>query len=91
MNFCPDFVKENSNNVFLIEDLIKHIDYLKNLIGVDYIGLGSDFDGIEGNLEIKDASFMPILIKKLKDHGYSDDDIEKITYKNVLNLFKKVL
>jgi len=91
MNFCPDFVKENSNNVFLIEDLIKHIDYLKNLIGIDYIGLGSDFDRKERNLEIKDASFMPLLIEKLKDHGYSDDDIEKITYKNVLNLFKKVL
>ena len=91
INYCPDFVKENSNNVLLIEDLIKHIDYLKELIGIDYIGLGSDFDGIDGDLEIKDASFIPLLIERLKEHGYSDSDIGKITYKNVLNLFKKVL
>ncbi len=91
INYCPDFVKENSNNILLIDDLIRHIDYLKNLIGIDYIGLGSDFDGIDGDLELKDASFIPLLISRLKEHGYSDADIEKITYKNALNLFKKVL
>ena len=40
----------------------KHIDYLKDLIGIDHIALGSDFDGIEGNLEIKDASYLPLLL-----------------------------
>ena len=91
INYCPDFVKENSNNVLSIDDLIKHIDYMKKLIGIDYIGLGSDFDGIDGDLEMKDASYVNLLIEKLKEHGYTEADIEKITYKNVLNLFKKVL
>lgn len=91
INYCPDFVKEDSNQRMYISDLIKHIDYLKNLIGIDYIGLGSDFDGIEGDLEIKDASHMNLLIQALVEAGYQQDEIDKITHQNVLRLFKEIL
>ena len=70
---------------------ISKFDYLKNLIGIDHVALGSDFDGIDGELEIKDASYLPLLISKLKEHGYSDEDINKITHQNALNLFSKIL
>ena len=90
MNYYPQFVIKDSN-VLKIDDLIKHIDYLKDLIGIDHVALGSDFDGIDGELEIKDASYLPLLISKLKEHGYSDEDINKITHQNALNLFSKIL
>lgn len=88
INFCHDFVTE-SDTLATIEDVIKHIDYIKNLIGIDYIGLGSDFDGISNkNIELKDATMMPKLLQSLSNHGYSDEEIEKIAYKNVLRVMK---
>lgn len=90
INYCPNFLKEQADSM-KIEDVIRHIDYLKKLIGIDYIALGSDFDGIDGNLELKDASYLPLLIEKLKESGYSDLEINKITHENALRLFKEVL
>lgn len=90
INYCPNFLKEQSNKME-ITDVIKHIKYLKELIGIDYIALGSDFDGIEGELELKDASYLPLLIEKLKEAGFKNEEIEKITHQNALRLFKEVL
>ncbi len=90
VNYCPGFVKEQANSM-KIADLIKHIDYLKETIGIDHIGLGSDFDGIDGDLELKDASSLPNLTLALEKAGYSDGEIAKITHLNVLRLFKEVL
>ena len=65
--------------------------YIKDLVGIDYIGLGSDFDGISQNLEIKDASMMPLLEKALLEAGLTVEEVEKVFYKNVLRLYKEVL
>src|SRR5699024_2089931 len=71
INFCGDFLKTipNGNARSCIEDIVKHILYVKNLVGIDYVGLCSDFDGISQNLEIKDASMMPMLKDALFDAG----------------------
>lgn len=91
INYCHDFVTE-SDECATIKDIVKHIIHIKNLIGIDYIGLGSDFDGIENdNIELKDASLMPLLIEELKKQGFSNEEIDKITYKNVLRVFKENL
>ena len=71
--------------------MIKHIRYIYNLAGLDVIGLGTDFDGIERNLEIDNASMMPILIEALKKDGFTQEEIEKICYKNVLRVYKEIL
>ncbi len=90
INYCPEFLKEQSHKME-ITDVIKHIKYLKELIGIDYIALGSDFDGIEGELELKDASYLPLLVEKLKDADFTEEEIQKITHQNALRLFKEVL
>ena len=88
INYCHDFIKD-SDECASIKDIVKHIVYIKNLIGIDYIGLGSDFDGIENdNIELKDASLMPLLIEELQRQNFTNEEIEKITYKNVLRVFK---
>lgn len=93
INFCGDFLKETPTGgaKSSIKSIIEHIDYIKGLVGIDYIGLGSDFDGIEPSLEIKNASYMPTLEKALEEHGYSKEEIEKIFYKNVLRVYQEVL
>lgn len=88
INYCPSFVKKDEDLV-TIKDIVKHIIHIRDLIGIDYIGLGSDFDGISNQrLELKDASMMNEVIKELKQNNFSDEDIDKICFKNVLRVFK---
>lgn len=74
-----------------IEKVIEHIDYIKNLVGIDYIGIGSDFDGgITPPNELYDASCYPELTKKLVERGYTEEEIKKILGGNFLRIFKQV-
>lgn len=93
INFAADFLAETSNDdaMSCIEDMVKHILYIKEIAGIDCIGLGSDFDGIPQNLELKDASYMPRLYQALQMAQLSEEDIEKIFYKNVLRVYKTIL
>jgi microsomal dipeptidase-like Zn-dependent dipeptidase len=74
-----------------IDYLIDHIDYIVKLVGIDYVGLGSDFDGsIYTPNEMYDATCYPIITKKLVERGYKEDEIRKILGLNFLRVFKKV-
>jgi len=82
-----------ANNPFpTVQRVADHIDYVKNLVGIDYIGLGSDFDGVGDSLPtgLKDVSMYPNLIAELLKRGYSREDIEKICYKNVFRVWHAV-
>ena len=76
-----------------VSDVADHIDHVVSLVGIDYVGLGSDYDGVGDSLPIglKDASTYPNLIKELLARGYTEADIEKICYKNVFRVWNKVL
>lgn len=93
INFCGDFLKqsETGGERSEIQDMVKHILYIKKLAGIDCIGLGTDFDGIAPNLEISDASMMPLLKEALEKAGLSEEEIEKIFYRNVLRVYQEVL
>ena len=74
-----------------IDVLIDHIDYIVKLVGIDYVGLGSDFDGgISTPNELYDATCYPVITKKLVERGYSEQDIRKILGLNFLRVFKRV-
>ena len=74
-----------------VDILIDHIDYIVKLVGVDYVGLGSDFDGsINTPNELYDATCYPIITKKLAERGYKEEEIRKILGLNFLRVFKKV-
>lgn len=74
-----------------IDKVIEHIDYIKNLVGADYVGLGSDFDGgISPPAELYDASCYPMITKKLVELGYTDEEIKKILGLNMLRVFKQI-
>lgn len=90
LNYCSAFIDNDDQNFTTIEGMVKHINHIVNIGGIDCVGLGSDFDGIENGLEIKDASGVQLLYKELKKY-YSEDDIEKIFYKNVLRVYSKCL
>lgn len=75
-----------------ISEVVKHIDHVVKIAGIDHVGLGSDFDGVGDALPtgLKDVSFYPNLIYHLLKKGYSAKDIEKICSGNVLRVWKAV-
>ncbi len=71
--------------------LMDHLDYIVRLIGVDHVGLGSDFDGIEAPpKELNGVEDFPLITKELLKRGYSKKDIKKILGANFLRVFKQV-
>ena len=75
-----------------LSDVVDHIDHVVQLVGIDYVGLGSDFDGVGDSLPVglKDVSQYPNLIAALLDRGYSESDIEKILSGNILRVWSEV-
>lgn len=75
-----------------VQKVADHIDHVVSLVGVDYVGLGSDYDGVGDSLPkgLKDVSTYPNLIKELLKRGYTPEDIEKICYKNTFRVWSKV-
>ena len=64
-----------------------HIDHVVSLVGVNHVGIGSDFDGIEVTPDgMEDASMMPKLFDELRTRGYSENDLEKIASGNLFRL-----
>ena len=69
--------------------LLNHLDYIVQLIGIDHVGIGSDFDGIEAPpKELNGVEDFPLLTKALMERGYSKKDIRKILGENFLRVFK---
>lgn len=74
-----------------IEDMIRHIEHIKNIGGIDVLALGSDYDGSHPNCEIDNIGEMEKLAYALKDNKFSEDEIDKIFYKNALRVIKDTL
>ena len=73
-----------------IDDVLDHFDHVVKLVGIDHVGIGSDFDGVGDSLPdgLKDASGYPNLIEGLLRRGYSEDDIRKILGENLLRVWE---
>ncbi|UNC93830.1 dipeptidase [Candidatus Contubernalis alkalaceticus] len=89
INFYPGFIGSNNPG---IHSIIDHIDYLTNLVGIDYLCLGGDFDGIDETPEgLEDVSCLNNLTSQLLIRGYEKRDVEKIMGENFYNFFQKNL
>lgn len=75
-----------------LDDVLDHFDHVIGLIGVDHVGIGSDFDGVGDSLPVglKDVSTYPALIEGLLERGYSEQDIRKILAENLLRVWDAV-
>lgn len=89
LNFAQSFL--GTSPVCRIDDIVKHGLYLINKGGEDVVALGTDFDGIKPNTEIKDASEMYRLYDAFKEAGLSVEQCEKLFWKNADRLLKEIL
>lgn len=74
-----------------VKDAVDHIDHIVKLIGIDYVGIGTDFDGGGGLADCKDASEMKNITYELVRRGYNEDEIRKIWGGNVMRVMNQVL
>ena len=89
INFCSSFL--GNEEISSIKEMIAHIKHIRNIGGIDVIALGSDFDGIDNEVEIQNCSEFYKLYDVLKKNGFTENDVEKIFYKNVKRVFNDVL
>ena len=74
-----------------LSDAIDHLDHMVAIMGIDHVGIGSDFDGGGGLLGIEDVSQMPNITQELLERGYTPDDIRKIWGGNLMRVLGKVI
>lgn len=87
--FYPPFLTSGTANITTV---VNHIDYIVNLVGIDYVALGSDFDGIGTNTVsgLNDVSKFPAVTLELLKRGYTIEQVRKILGGNFLRVFEKV-
>jgi membrane dipeptidase len=79
-------------NLATIQDAVAHIDHVVKLVGVDHVGIGSDWDGISSvPAGLEDVSRMPALTAALLERGYSDQDVKKILSGNFLRVMRQAI
>ena len=89
--YAEEYIQQHPN-YSTVQRVADHIDHVVQLVGVEHVGFGSDFDGVGDTLPtgLKDASEYPNLLAELIKRGYTDDDLEKICYQNVFRVWNEV-
>lgn len=81
--------KEHPLPAGTIHNVIDHIDHVAKVAGIDHVGLGSDYDGIETvPKQLEDVSTYPLITQALIDRGYSDDDVRKVLSGNIMRVLR---
>ncbi|MCT4656798.1 MAG: dipeptidase [Cohaesibacter sp.] len=92
LNYAVGFLREDGekyNADTTLETMLIHFDYLLDKLGEEGVALGSDFDGATVPQTIGSAAGNPLLLKAMAEHGYGQELIEKIAYKNWLSLLER--
>lgn len=89
LNFANHFT--GTEDVTTLDNIVRHARHIRDVGGIDVLALGSDFDGIEPKLELKDASEMGRLAEALKKGGFKEEEIEKIFWWNGERYLEDVL
>jgi membrane dipeptidase len=89
INFSHNFLGHSDHS--RIEDMVAHIQHFRKVGGIEVAALGTDFDGIESVVEVRHIGEMAKLVDALAKASFTEDEIEKICYKNALRVIKEVL
>ena len=95
LNLCPAFLHDEKASreedaESRVEDMVRHAMHIYRTAGEDVLAIGSDFDGIEGRLEIAHPDSFHLLFDALKADGMSERQIEKLRFRNALRVFSDI-
>lgn len=90
LNFAVSFLREDGayDADTPLEVMLRHLDYLVARVGIDRVGLGSDFDGAKVPQAIGDVSGLPVLVAALRQHGYDAPSLRKLAHENWLRVLR---
>lgn len=94
INYCGAFLHDcqaQHQEKSRVADMILHMKHMKEIGGIQCIGLGSDFDGIGGELELSSPEALPVLEQAMHKAGFTAGEIEAVFFRNVLRVYKEVL
>ncbi len=94
LNFCADFletVPQGRENFGTVAAVVRHAKHITKVGGMDVLGLGSDFDGIDTHRELPGAQSMDVLWEALKKAGFTEDQLDRIFWGNVLRVYREDL
>lgn len=92
LNFGPEFLNGDiTSKSSTVELMVKHVRHMSNVGGMDCVGIGTDFDGVHGELEIDSPSKMYLLFEGLEKAGFTGSEIEKFAFKNVERVIKETM
>ena len=84
-----EWYKSHPDPVATLAMVADHIDHVRKVAGIDHVGIGSDFDGIQSApVGLEDVSKYPALTSELLRRGYSDEDVKKVLGQNVLRVMR---
>ena len=86
LNFCPSFLSDDGKRQSRIEDMVRHVLHIRSVAGSSVLAVGTDFDGITGELEISDISQMDRLRDALVKAGLSQSELDGMWYGNALRV-----
>ncbi len=89
VNFAVTFLRADGRQLpdeTPLAEIVRHVDYLAGRMGIDHVAFGSDFDGAVVPSELAGAADFPKLVNALRDRGYDDDALAKITHRNWLRV-----
>ncbi len=80
-----------NNIIATADDIVNHIEYIANLVGIEHVGLGSDFDGVcreDLPIDVKGVKDIDIIFNKMRKRGFSESDILKVSSSNFIRILK---
>ena len=91
INFHKGFLRADGNQFAesSLTEIVRHLDYIANRIGIDKIGFGSDFDGAFMPEDLHDVTGLPKLIAALRDAGFDDEALRKVTHENWVRVLRQ--
>lgn len=91
INYHIGFLREDgrADKETSLTEIVRHAAYIADRIGIEHVGLGSDFDGATMPQDLKDAAGLPKLMKALKDHGFDKKALKKIANENWVRVLEK--
>ena len=89
--FCSAYRAANPEPRATLQDVVRHCEHIREVAGVDHVGVGGDYDGVQTLPEgLEDVACYPRLLAALADRGWSDDDLAKLSSGNILRVMGQV-
>ncbi|SEB96989.1 membrane dipeptidase [Nocardioides exalbidus] len=89
--FEDRWLEDNPAPAATLDDVVAHVEHVREVAGIDHVGLGGDYDGVETlPTGLEDVSAYPVLLAALADRGWSHDDLARLTCRNTLRVMREV-